>query len=363
MSEKHFPLKRLHCQAASVLQAWGMSSELAEGTARLMCQADLMGVDSHGISMLPTYETKLQAGTLQIGAVPSVVRRFGATAVVDGGAGLGHPAGELGMRTAIELAAEHGVGVAVVGNSHHFGAAGVYARLALEQGMVGMVCSSATHPIMVPTGARRPALGTNPLAFAAPAANGDAFVLDMATTTVAANKVKVYDYYGKKLPAGWVVNADGEAVTDSKAAMDWIFQQTLGGLTPLGGEPEMGSHKGYGLAMMIQILGGTLAAASFPATLHANRQPGDPDNVGHFMLALNPAVFRADQAFEQDLSDALSHLRGLEPVTPDTPVKVAGDPENAVTRQRTEDGIPLSDTLLGQLRALCERGQIKFLLD
>ncbi len=363
MLVKHFPLEQLRRQAVLILKAWGMQPSLAEVTAGLMCQSDLMGVDSHGISMLPTYETKLRAGTLNVQAQPRVVRRMGATAAIDGAAGLGHPAGELGMRTAMELAKEHGVGVAVVSNSHHFGAAGVYARLALEEGLIGLVCSSATHPILVPTGARAPALGTNPIAFAARAANGDAFVLDMATTTVAANKVKVYDYYGKELPAGWVLDAQGESVQNSAEAMDWIFKQALGGLSPLGGTTEMGSHKGYGLAMMIQILGGTLAAASFPATLQATRKDGDPDNVGHFMLALNPDMFRPVQEFEEDLSANLGALRSMEPVEPATPVKVAGDPESAVASQREQEGIPLSAALRTQLQAVCERSAVAFLLE
>lgn len=363
MLVKHFPLERLRLQTITILRAWGMRPSTAEVTARLMCQSDLMGVDSHGISMLPTYETKLQAGTLNVRAEPRVVRRMGATAAVDGGAGLGHPAAELGMRTAMALAKEHGVGVAVVSNSHHFGAAGAYARLALEEGLIGLVCSSATHPILVPTGARAPALGTNPIAFAARAANGDAFVLDMATTTVAANKVKVYDYYGKPLPGGWVLNAEGESVGNSAEAMDWIFKHSLGGLSPLGGTADMGSHKGYGLAMMIQILGGTLAAASFPATFQANRKQGDPDNVGHFMLALNPDMFRPVDEFEQDLSASLGSLRSMEPVEPELPVKVAGDPESAIARQREQEGIPLSGALRMQLKALCERSGVAFLLD
>lgn len=363
MHEKNFPLEKLRQQAVVVLQAWGMRPRLAEITAGLMCQTDLMGVDSHGISMLPTYDAKLQAGTLKVDAEPVVVRQLGATALIDGGAGLGHPAGELGMRTAMALAKDHGVGVAVVRNSHHFGAAGVYARLALEEGLIGLVCSSATNPILVPTGARAPALGTNPIAFAARAANGDAFVLDMATTTVAANKVKVYDYYGKPLPSGWVLDAQGDSVNDPARAMEWIFKQALGGLSPLGGTLEMGSHKGYGLAMMIQILGGTLAAASFPATLEANRQPGDPDNVGHFMLALNPDVFLPAAAFERDLASNLDYLRSMEPVSADAPVKVAGDPESAKAEARAREGIPLSAALLKQLKALCERRNLPFLLE
>lgn len=363
MPAKNFSYDLILSQSTQVLEAWGMSPALAARTSRLMCESDLLGVDSHGISMLPTYEAKLQAGSLNLSVEPRVSRRFGATALVDGGAGLGHPAAELGMRTAMELAKEHGVGVAVVRNSHHFGAAGVYARLALEEGLMGLVCSSAAHPILVPTGARAPALGTNPIAFAAPGAKGDAFILDMATTTVAANKVKVYDYYGKPLPSGWVSDADGNAVNDAAAAMDWIFRQALGGLSPLGGTAEMSSHKGYGLAMMIQILGGTLAAASFPAVFHGSRKPGQPDNVGHFMLALNPQAFRPLQEFEQDLSGNLNYLRSMDPVHTDAPVMVAGDPEAAKMAQRSREGIPLSQALLRQLKDLCERAGAPFLLN
>lgn len=362
MTDGCVPYEQLHLQARSVLEAWGMPGGLSEVTADLMCQADLLGIDSHGISMLPAYETKLRSGILNIAQAPEVVRRFGATALVDGKAGLGHPAGELGMRTAMELARTHGVGVAVVFNSHHFGAAGAYARLALKQGMVALVGSSATHPILVPTGASQPALGTNPIAFAAPGAGGDAFVLDMATTTVAANKVKVYDYYGKPLPQGWVVDGQGASVTDPARGMDWIFREPLGGLTPLGGTPEMGSHKGYGLAMMIQILSATLAGAAFAGTLPLTRQPGDPDNVGHFMMVLNPAVFREQAAFENDLSDMLGHLRGMPHVAAGETVKVAGDPENATAAHRAVAGVPLSDALKRQLRDLCERCGVAYVL-
>lgn len=356
------PYDRLLLQARSVLEAWGMPQELSVVTAELMCQADLLGVDSHGISMLPTYESKLQNGILNIAEPPMVMRRFGATALVDGRAGLGHPAGELGMRTAMELAAVHGVGVAVVTNSHHFGAAGAYARLALKQGMIGLVTSSATYPILVPTGAREPALGTNPIAFAAPGAEGDSFVLDMATTTVAANKVKVYDYHGRSLPQGWVVDADGVYVTDPAQGMEWIFRQLPGGLTPLGGTPDMGSHKGYGLAMMIQILSATLAGAGFAGTLQSTRKPGDPDNVGHFMLALDPAVFQDPADFKCELTAMLNHMRGMAHVRPGESVKVAGDPEIANAADRAENGVPMSATLIAQLRGVCERCGVDFLL-
>lgn len=362
MGHRRVSFDILLLQVRHILQAWGMPAAWVDVTADLLCQADLAGIDSHGISMLPMYEAKLHEGALNIAAIPKITQQTGATALIDGDAGLGHPAGELGIRTAIDLAARFGVGVAVVFNSHHFGAAGVYARRALDQGMIGFVGSSATKPILVPTGARQPVLGTNPLAFAAPAANGDSFVLDMATTTVAANKVKVYDYDTKPLPAGWVVDADGNSVTDSAQGMDWIFQQPLGGLTPLGGTPDMGSHKGYGLAMMIQILSSTLSGAEFCGRFHSERQSGMPENVGHFLLVLNPAVFRPLGVFQNDLSDMLDHLRGLDHVSKGESVKVAGDPERAAHAERLAKGVPLSETLRHQLRGLCSRWNVDYLL-
>jgi LDH2 family malate/lactate/ureidoglycolate dehydrogenase len=184
---------------------------------------------------------------------------------VDAGAGLGHPAAVMGMELAIRKAREMGVGVATVFNSHHFGAAGYYAGLASRAGMVGMVTSCTRSIAMVPTRAAVPVLGTNPIAFAAPAKRNAPFLLDMATTSVANNKLKVYDLNGKTLPAGWVLDGRGEPVREPKKAMEIVRSggKSGGGQTPLGGTAEMSSHKGYGLAMMGHILGGTLSGGVF----------------------------------------------------------------------------------------------------
>lgn len=145
--------------------------------------------------------------------------------------------------------------------SHHFGAAGVYARIASRQGLIGLVTSLAQGILLVPTRAAEPVLGTNPIAFAAPVAVGSRntdFVLDMATTTAAANRVKVKALRGQTVPAGWVVDGQGAPVTEPQAARTQVFDSTDGGLTPLGGSPDGGSHKGYGLSLLAQVLGGTL---------------------------------------------------------------------------------------------------------
>ena len=172
-----------------------------------------------------------------------------------------------------------GVAVVSVFNSHHFGAAGYYAALAAKRGMVGMVTSATRTIAVVPTRAKVPVLGTNPLAFAAPAKRNAPFLLDMATSAAANNKVKVYGLRGKPIPAGWVLDDAGAPVTDADAALEILYQTKKGGLTPLGGTAEMSSHKGYGLALMVHILGGTLPGASFSPIRVRSQKANDPDRL------------------------------------------------------------------------------------
>jgi LDH2 family malate/lactate/ureidoglycolate dehydrogenase len=299
---------------------------------------------------------------LNIQARPQLVRDNAASALLDGMGGLGYPVAAQAMDLAVEKALAQGVGAVAVRNSHHFGAAGVYARMAVRRGVVGLVTSSANGIIMVPTGAAMPMLGTNPIAFAAPTAQNEPFVLDMATTTVAANKVKVYDFQGKPLPPGWTVDGQGGAVTDAAQAMEYIFKHDEGGLTPLGGTPAMSSHKGYGLAMMAQILGSTLTGSGFAATYSRSRKPGDPDNIGHFFLALNPDAFRAAGSFEADLDHMIDAIHDLPRADENVPVLVAGEPEAAHRARRSHEGIPIPAALDERLRGICERCKVPYIL-
>ncbi len=252
-------------QILEVLHRWDMPEDLAATTAEAMVETDLMGVDSHGISMLTMYEAMQRAGQVDLQARPRVLLDLPALALVDGGANLGHPVAVMAMQLACDKARAGGIGAVGVRNSHHFGAAGYYARLAAAQGLVALITSSARTVLMVPTRGTVPLLGSNPIAFAAPVAGGAPFVLDMATSTVAANKVKVYELNGKPLPPGWVADEQGAPVTDAAAAMDIIFRRPGGGITPLGGAEATGGHKGYGLGLMVQVLSATLTGAGLLA--------------------------------------------------------------------------------------------------
>jgi len=356
------PAKQIREQLVSVLRAWDMSDAHAETTAEMMLETDLRGVDSHGISMLPSYDREFRAGRLNMRPVFTTVREAPSLALIDADASLGHPVSVHAMNLAVDKCRATGVAVVSVVNSHHFGAAGCYARIAAERGVIGMVTASTRGVSMVPTFGAEPVMGTNPLAFAAPARRNPPFQLDMATTTVAAGKVKVHKLNHRPLPPGWVVDGSGQPVTDADEAFKYVFERPEGGITPLGGPREAGGHKGYGLAVMVHILGGILAGASFSPIRNRTQKPSDPHNIGHFFLAIDPAAFRPAGAFEDDLDQVIDVLHGAKRADPAQPVLVAGDPEMATRAERLRDGVPVPDDLMEQLRAVAKSASVPFVL-
>lgn len=356
------PASTIQQQLVSVFRAWGMSEPHAATTAEMMTETDLRGVDSHGISMLPTYDREFRSGRLNMKPVFKTVKEGPATALIDADAALGHPVSVYAMNLAVDKCRAIGVAVVSVFNSHHFGAAGCYSKIAAERGVIGLVTSATRGVTMVPTFAAEPVLGTNPLSFAAPAVRNPPFILDMATTTVAAGKIKVHKLNHKPVPPGWVVDGDGRPVIDETAAFRHVFEQPDGGITPLGGTREQGSHKGYGLAVLVHVLGGTLSGASFSPIRNLTQRPSDPHNIGHFFLAIDPRAFRADGEFESDLDQVIDVLHDAKRADGNQPVLVAGDPELATRAERLQRGVPIPDDLIAQLRTVAQSAGVPFLL-
>ncbi|HEV8441732.1 MAG TPA: Ldh family oxidoreductase [Methylomirabilota bacterium] len=356
------PAPKIRSQLESVFRAWGMSDEHAAITAEMMVETDLRGVDSHGISMLPTYDKEFRNGRLNMRPVWKTVREGPAMALVDADASLGHPVSVHAMTLAVDKCRKTGVAVVSVFNSHHFGAAGCYSKIAADRGVIGMVTSATRGVTMVPTFAAEPVMGTNPLAFAAPARRNPPFQLDMATTTVAAGKIKVHKLNHKPVPPGWVVDGDGKSVTDEAEAFRSVFERPEGGITPLGGTREAGSHKGYGLAVLVHILGGTLSGASFSPIRNRTQRPSDPHNIGHFFMAIDPRGFRPEGEFEDDLDEVIDVLHNAKRADPNQPVLVAGDPEMASRAERLASGVPVPDDLMTQLRAVVGAAGVPFVL-
>jgi LDH2 family malate/lactate/ureidoglycolate dehydrogenase len=185
----------------------------------------------------------------------------------------------------------------------------------------------------------------------------------MSTSVVAANKVKVYALQGKDLPAGWVIDGHGQPVTDSGRAFRQIFEGQEGGLTPVGGDgSDMGGHKGYGLGLIAQILSGSLSGASFSPVRNRTQKPSDPDNIGHFFMALNPAAFRPFDAFQSDVEVVIDTLHATKPIREDEPVLVPGEPEWAAREERLVTGIPIPETLKLKVREIAEAAGAPYLL-
>jgi LDH2 family malate/lactate/ureidoglycolate dehydrogenase len=353
---------RIREQLELVFRAWGMSAAHATTTAEAMVETDLRGIDSHGIAMLPSYDEQFRAGRLNMRPDIRVVRDAPATAVIDADASMGHVPSVLAMTTAVDKCLASGVAVVSVVNSHHFGAAGCYTRIAADRGVIGLAATTARGKVLVPTFGADPVLGTNPLAFSAPADRNGSFELDMATTTVAGGKIKIHKLNRKPLPVGWVVDRQGRSVTDSAEAARLVQELHVGGITPLGGSRELGSHKGYGLAMMVQILAGTLGGAAFSPLYSPGQGSSEPHRIGHVFLAIDPEAFRPAGEFQADLDAMIDLLHGSRRADPEQPVLVAGDAEMAARRERLETGIPVPDDLLDLLQGVVERSPTEFIL-
>ena len=319
-----------------LLEGAGLVDEAAALVARSLIETNLRGVDSHGVLRVPIYLERLRKGLLNQDPEPFVVSEDGAVAVVDADGGPGQVAGYFATDLAVRLAGAHGVGVVTVRGSSHYGAAGLYALHAARHGLLALSTTNA-EPIVVPYGGAAPALGTNPIAFAAPSTNA-VFVLDMATSQVAMGKVFLAREQGGAIPETWAVDERGAPTTDPDAARSGV---------PLGG------YKGYGLALMVEVLSGLLAGAGFTHSI------GDmysdfsrAQDVGHFFLVIDPERTVGRDAFADGLERLLDELRANPPAIGFEEVLVAGDPEQREQALRSRDGIPLPDSLFETLSSL-----------
>jgi LDH2 family malate/lactate/ureidoglycolate dehydrogenase len=336
-------VETLTAYIVSVLEALKMSRKNATLTADLMVRTDLRGVDSHGIGMLPKYVEWTQAGFVHPWAEPIVARDDQATALVDGQKGLGHPASVLAMELAIAKAGRYGIGIVAVRNSNHFGACANYSMMALERGMIGFAVTNSPFVAMVPTFAKKPMMGTNPLSLAAPGARHAPFVLDMATTTVAVGKLTIASRWNKPIPEGWGLDAQGRPTSDARE----VLASRL--LSPLGGSRELGSHKGYGLGVMVDILSGALSGGVYGNLL--DRKGGrerKETNTGHCFAAIDIERFRPLGDFTAAMDDMLQALNDTPRADGQERVYTAGEPEAETERQRRVHGIPVAPALVRQ---------------
>jgi LDH2 family malate/lactate/ureidoglycolate dehydrogenase len=340
--------ERLSRQVEDILLAWGMSAEHARITAARLHHADIRGIDSHGVALLPLYAQLRAEGRINVQPAIQILRDSPVTALIDADHGLGHVPSTQAMQLAIDKCRQSGLAAVAVRSSNHFGAAGAYALLAAEAGLIGLAFTSVWNLSIVPTFGADPMFGTNPIAFAAPGERHRVFYLDMATSTVAIGKLKLAELHGRPIEPGWALDNAGRVTTDPGIALESRR------LTPLGGTRALGSHKGYGLAAMVEILCTMLSGAWYAAT-REERHPGEQHvNIGHFFLAIDPKSFRAAGEFEHDLDHMIDALHACRRADPAQSVWVAGDPEVQAMEERDSLGVPVPEALIAQLRSVAE---------
>jgi LDH2 family malate/lactate/ureidoglycolate dehydrogenase len=345
-----------------VFERLDVPSEDAEVTADNLVLADLRGISSHGVARLRRYVNGLRDGVMVARPDIKIVHQTPATALMDGGAGLGQPVSVRAMRLAIQKAQDVGAGFVTVRNSNHFGIAGYYALMALKEEMIGISLTNAA-PLVVPTFGRDAMLGTNPISVAAPAAEEHAFVLDMATSTVPRGKLEVYHREEKQIPVGWATDEHGLPTDDAGRVLENLLARAGGGLLPLGGAGElMSGHKGYGLALLVDLLSGVLPGAGYANTIYPKTSEGKPlpANVGHFFGALRIDGFRPVDEFKATMDDIIQRLKNTPKSEGEDRIYIHGEKEFEVEAERRAKGVVLHPKVVADLQAIAKEVEIAY---
>jgi L-2-hydroxycarboxylate dehydrogenase (NAD+) len=339
---------RLTAFIDGALQRLGLPADDACTVAGLMAEADLQGSDGHGVIRLPHYARRIRAGGINLHPEIRVVQERPGMALLDGDNAMGHLVMSRATALAIEKARSAGIAWVGAHHSNHAGPASLYARMALAHDMIGMYFAVGNANHLPPWGGLDMLLSTNPIAVAVPGGNGDApIVLDMATTVAAYGKVKAKAQRGEMMPVGWMIDRKGQPLTDPKRAEE-------GFLLPIGG------YKGYGLALIVGLLAGTLnGAAMGKDVIDFNRDDRSVTNTGQAVLAIDVSAFGDVAAFKHRVDDVAATLRSSQRMPDVDRIWLPGEQSNARRAENLADGIPIAPALLQTLDRLADEVQFE----
>jgi LDH2 family malate/lactate/ureidoglycolate dehydrogenase len=353
--------EKLSLFVAKIFQAYGLHQKEAEICTSVLVESDLRGIPSHGVARLKRYTDGMDSGLIRADARPEIVQEGPSTATVDGNGGLGQIIGHFATELAILKAQDTGVGVVSVRNSNHYGIAGYYAQMMLKKELLGISMTNSA-PLVVPTFGKEMVIGTNPISLAAPTHKQEPFFLDMATSVVPRGKLEVYEREGKDLPEGWAVDESGKTTQDAGKVLQNMLGRTGGGILPLGGEGELFSgYKGYGMAVMVDILSGVLSGGAYANRVYAKKEGKTiPPNVCHFFLALDIERFVDLEVFKQNMDDLILLLKNSEKAKGHNHIFIHGEKEYENYRNHKRNGIPLQEKVYQILESLGEQHNILF---
>ncbi len=344
MVEK-YPVETIYNFMVSVFIELGVPKNDATVCADVLIESDLRGITSHGIGRLKIYYDRIRDGIQKPITKIDIVRDKSAIAVLDGNHGMGHVIGSKAMQMAINKAKEYGIGNVVVKNSTHFGIAGYYSTIAAKKDMIGMAFTNA-RPAIAPIFGVTPMLGTNPIAFGAPTDMDYPFLFDAATSITQRGKIEVLDRAGKDTPREWAIDEKGEPHTNTKQLLRDLLDKKAS-MVPLGGRKEQtGGHKGYSLAVIVEILSSALQNGNYMHQLSGwNGDKRVPHRLGHCFVAIDIESFTDINSFKEITGSILRELKNSE-LSPDQEhIYVAGEKEYLNRKRVKDEGVPINKSL------------------
>jgi len=328
--------------AVGALRGLGLAAGDAAAVARILVMGDLFGHSTHGVLRLESYGQRIDAGAIRADAQPAVEAVAPAVARVDGNGAIGPLVGMHALEAAMERARGSGIGLALVRRGNHFGAIAPYCWLAAQEGFATLIGSNASTTI-APTGGRGERLGNNPLGIGVPRPGGDPVILDMAMSVVARGRIRAAAKKGAAIPATWATDREGRPTTDPAAALE-------GFLLPFGG------YKGYGLALMVDLIAGVLSGAAYLTHVKSwLDHPAEPGNLGHFFIAVDTRRLGSPEWLAQRVGDFASIVHGTPRADAAVAVRLPGEIEMENLARHRRDGIEIDPALAATLGAFAAR--------
>lgn len=321
----------------------------AEITADVLLSADIRGIESHGVARLQRYIKGLQDGTILPTAVPKIIKETPVSIVADGQGGMGQPVTYKIMQKCIEKAKTNFMCFASIRNSNHYGIAGYYTKMALEENLLGFSVTNSA-PLVLPTFSSQAVIGTNPISVGIPAKRHRPFLLDMATSTVPRGKLEVYARKEQPIPEAWATDENGLPTSNPALVLDNMIKRVGGGLLPLGGCGELtGGHKGFGLSAVVDILSAVLSSGKAGTDVYGEK--GQPAGVCHFIGAINPEAFCGLDDIRENMDDYIDMLKNSKKARGEDYIYVAGEKEYQ-NEEKNSDFLFLQNKVFSQLQEI-----------
>jgi L-2-hydroxycarboxylate dehydrogenase (NAD+) len=338
-----------------VFKALGVPEEDAEVTTDVLIAANRRGINSHGVARLKRYVGYIKEGKMNPKTEFTIIKETPVSFSASANNGIGQVAGYRAMNMTIDKAKENGLCFGTVKDSNHYGIAGYYSMMALKHDLIGLSVTNSA-PLVLPTFGKQVILGTNPLSIAAPTKKERPFVLDMATSTVPRGKLEVYNRAAKPIPEAWATDEKGHPTTDAALVLENMLGRKGGGLLPLGGgTEELGSHKGYGLSAMVDILSGVLSGGAFGSDVYANKQAA---GVCHMFAAINPDIFTSKDEFKGNMDKFIGVLKNSEKAEGKERIYIAGEKEFE-NENRQKETVSLSTKVVENLREIGKQAGVE----